>query len=249
MAAAIAKYKTLSSDVEVYLDDTTTALLSTNEFSTEPAQEKWLQSLGRREPVNRLVVALANITPYNTDDLSHSASLSTFKRISILFVASDPSDGVKLMLGEEVREIKEQIRLSRYRDRFDVKQSDALRPQDLSQALLDFEPQIVHFSGHGAGAQGLCFMGTDGRSHLVSSDSLSALFKEFASIVKCVILNACYSETLGNCYCKTRRSCCRHEGCNRRSGSNFFCKGILPSVGGREDVRRRISIGLCSDRT
>jgi hypothetical protein len=73
-------------------------------------------------------------------------------------------------------------------------QRHALRPSDLSQALLDIEPQIVHFSGHGGGAEGLCLEEQDGQSHMVSSAVLSSLFREFSSTVECVVLNACYSE-------------------------------------------------------
>jgi hypothetical protein len=42
----------------------------------------------------------------------------------------------------------------------------ALRPRELVQALLDHNPTIVHFSGHGAGVKGLCLEGADGRAHL-----------------------------------------------------------------------------------
>ncbi len=33
----------------------------------------------------------------------------------------------------------------------------AVRPRDLQRAMLEVEPQIVHFSGHGAGDEGLVF--------------------------------------------------------------------------------------------
>jgi hypothetical protein len=41
----------------------------------------------------------------------------------------------------------------------------------------------------------LCFENTTGEIHLVSSDALAELFKQFMDHVNCVLLNACYAET------------------------------------------------------
>jgi hypothetical protein len=60
--------------------------------------------------------------------------------------------------------------------------------------MLDFKPQIVHFTGHGAGKDGLAFEDGTGQPKLVDSDALANLFKLFSSRVECVVLNACYSE-------------------------------------------------------
>lgn len=120
---------------------------------------------------------------------------STTTRISILFVTSDPSDQSRLRLGEEAREIQEKIRLSKSRDRFEFHIVTSARPEDITQALLDIEPQLVHFSGHGTSKGDLCFEGQTGESLPVCPDALASLFKQFSSSIKCVLLNACYSET------------------------------------------------------
>jgi CRP-like cAMP-binding protein len=198
IAAAMAKYHGAPSDVEAYLDENAASMLRSNQFMVENGQEKWLDRLGRRQTLHRLVTE-----PYVEDTRLMQRELSkatpdAINKITILFVASDPSNEARLRLGEESREIHEKIQLSRYRDRFRIEQHHALRASDLSQALLDLEPQIVHFAGHGAGDQGLCFEGRDGTSQMVSSAALSALFKEFSRSVKCVILNACYSEIQAN---------------------------------------------------
>jgi hypothetical protein len=69
---------------------------------------------------------------------------------------------------------------------------------DVSQALLDEQPQIVHFSGHGMATGALCFENQMGETHPIQPDALAALFEQFASQVKCVVLNACYSEIQAN---------------------------------------------------
>jgi hypothetical protein len=58
-----------------------------------------------------------------------------------------------------------------------------VRPNDLQRALLDYEPQIVHFSGHGAGAQGLVLENNLEQVQLVSAQSLARLFRLFQDLL------------------------------------------------------------------
>ncbi|WP_448338087.1 TIR domain-containing protein [Chloroflexus aurantiacus] len=115
--------------------------------------------------------------------------------ISILFMSSDPTDADRLRLGAEIREIQERLQLSKLRDRFILHQRMAVRPIDIIQALLDLEPQIVHFSGHGNARGALYLEDRQGNALPVEPEALAALFKQFSDQVRCVILNACYSET------------------------------------------------------
>ena len=134
-------------------------------------------------------------------------------KIKILVLAANPVNTSQLRLGEEVRSIQEELERAKYRDRFALISQWAVRVRDLSRALLEHKPQIVHFSGHGTGSQGddstrklssfpedtaepegLVFEDDQGRATLVSSDALAGLFELFQNEVKCVLLNACYSE-------------------------------------------------------
>ena len=115
--------------------------------------------------------------------------------VSILFLAADPSDAARLRLGEEAREIQEKLQLSKYRKRFRFDTRTSVRPADISQALLDLQPQIVHFSGHGTTSGELCFEDQQGESCPVKTEALARLFEQFKTDVHCVLLNACYSET------------------------------------------------------
>lgn len=113
---------------------------------------------------------------------------------TILILAANPSNTARLRLPEEVREIQEGLALSDGRDRYKVVSQWAVRPDDLRRALLKHQPQIVHFSGHGEGEQGLVFENESGQAKKVSSAALSRLFRLYPG-VECVLLNACYSET------------------------------------------------------
>ncbi len=101
-------------------------------------------------------------------------------KITILFLAADPTDLSRLRLGEGLREIQEKLQLARLRDRFDLQQRLAVRPMDISQALLDIQPQIVHFSGHGSSHGALCLESLTGEAQPVEPAALAALFEQFA---------------------------------------------------------------------
>lgn len=112
----------------------------------------------------------------------------------ILILTANPKNTDKLRLDEEVREIQAGLERAQRRDQFEIVTRWALRDIDLSRALLDHEPQIVHFSGHGAGEHGLALENDLGQMQLVSTESLAGLFELFKDTIECVVLNACYSE-------------------------------------------------------
>jgi hypothetical protein len=112
----------------------------------------------------------------------------------ILIVSANPTTTDKLRLDEEVREIQDGLQRSRSRDKFELITKWAVRPDDLRRALLDHNPHIIHFSGHGGGNQGLALENNTGEMQMVSTESLARLFKLFKDKIECVLLNACYSE-------------------------------------------------------
>jgi hypothetical protein len=112
----------------------------------------------------------------------------------ILVLAANPKQTSRLRLDEEVRDIKEGLQRSQNRDKFILQQEWAVRPRDIRRAILDFRPNIIHFSGHGSGETGLAFENITGQIQLVTGDALAGLFRQFATQVECVLLNACYSE-------------------------------------------------------
>jgi len=124
-------------------------------------------------------------------------TVSTFEKaqtISILLLSADPTNASRLRIGEELREIQERLQLAKLRERFILAQRMSVRPTDISQALLDVQPHIVHFSGHGEASGGLCFENRVGEIHPIMPDALAALFEQFKDQVNCVLLNSCYSE-------------------------------------------------------
>ncbi len=128
-----------------------------------------------------------------SDSTSSDQVVQEQKKV-ILILAANPKSTTTLRLDEEVREIDAGLRRSNQRDRFQLEQRWAVRSRDLQNALLDFKPQVVHFSGHGAGEGGLILENATGNAVAVSTEALVGLFELFADRIECVVLNACYSE-------------------------------------------------------
>jgi hypothetical protein len=88
----------------------------------------------------------------------------------ILFLAANPQNTSTLRLDEELREIDEGLKRATHRDRFQVISKLAVRTMDLRRALLDYQPQIVHFAGHGEGFHGSrSTLSSQGREEVSSS--------------------------------------------------------------------------------
>jgi hypothetical protein len=112
----------------------------------------------------------------------------------ILILAANPKGTTPLRLDEEVREINAGLERAKHRDQFVLNQKWAVRPRDIQRAMLDINPQIVHFSGHGTEDEGLIFENETGQAKLVDGEALAGLFELFADQVECVVLNGCYSQ-------------------------------------------------------
>ncbi|MCF3596825.1 CHAT domain-containing protein [Planktothrix agardhii 1032] len=114
---------------------------------------------------------------------------------TILILAANPKNTAPLRLDEEIREIDEGLRRANQRHQYKLEQKLAVRSRDFYRAILDYQPQIVHFCGHGAGQDGIVLEDDTGKMVLLETKTLASMFKLFAKkSVECVVLNACYSE-------------------------------------------------------
>lgn len=112
----------------------------------------------------------------------------------ILVLTSNPKDTQSLDLNVEINNIKEVLKRSKYRDEYEIELCLDVNKDDLLETLLQEKPMVVHFSGHGIGANGLLFYGKDGMTELASGENLSNLFRLFSKYIQCVLLNACHSQ-------------------------------------------------------
>src|SRR5215213_8424248 len=117
------------------------------------------------------------------------------EKIRILVLSSNPWSTGRILVAEEAREISDRIQEGPYRDKFEVHNHGAVRPKDLQRLLLTYEPQIVHFSGHGSKGQRILLNETNGRAQALDQQGLKEVFAFYNKHVRLVLLNACFTRT------------------------------------------------------
>lgn len=122
---------------------------------------------------------------------SKQSTSSKPSKCTILVLAANPHHDLRL--DHEVKKIDDSLLKAKYRDQFQLEQSWATSIDDLRSALMRYNPQIVHFCGHGKGDDGLV-LENNSKPELISSDALSSMFALLKDQVECVVLNVCYSE-------------------------------------------------------
>jgi len=117
--------------------------------------------------------------------------------VKVLILAANPPDTEMLRIDQEISEIQKTIRLGKDRDNIEVSIHLAVSPADIGRSLLDDDPRLVHFAGHGGGPDGSFAAQNDyGLAHIIPVDGLVDLFRTFGKGVDCVLVNACDTELL-----------------------------------------------------
>lgn len=114
--------------------------------------------------------------------------------ISILFIAAEPTENGEGQQGREAREIEDTLRLSWCREQFKFFQRLSVRPEDLSQLMLDVNPNVVHFSASSTARGEICIRDAQGNVVPITPETLANLFAQFADRLDCVVLSRCFSE-------------------------------------------------------
>jgi inactive STAND len=108
---------------------------------------------------------------------------------TLLFLGANHTD-----TKQEIKGIKAGLERGEKRNQFEFKDFSVAKSQDIYRAILDVDPQIVHFSGYGEDEGGLVFKDDYDENSVVTGKALINLFELFADKLHCVVLNGCYSE-------------------------------------------------------
>ena len=111
----------------------------------------------------------------------------------ILFLAADPARTNARALDQECAAIERELKMTPGRDDFELRSKWAVTVDELMRHLLDLQPAVLHFSGHG-NASGLLLEGDDGRPQPVTPAALTQMIRTAAGTVRLAVLNACYSD-------------------------------------------------------
>jgi len=179
---------------------------------------------------------------------------------TLLILAANPKGTERLRLDEEVKKIEQGLERSKRRDQFKLVVKWAVTDDDLRRAMLDNEPEIVHFSGHGSGESqggqgrdlvavqakesgGLAFEDDGGHVQLISGDALARLFELCADSVKCVVLNACYSEAQADAIAEHIDYVVGMKKAIGDEAAIKFAVGFYDALGAGRDVEKAFKFG------
>lgn len=130
----------------------------------------------------------------------HAETLNTLaqireipEKITVLFLASNPIDQIQLRLDEEARSISEMITKSKHRDSIRFQTCWAVQPKDVLQAINEYNPSIVHFSGHGSDNDEIIFQTNNGTAKVVSKEAIVQTMMASSEEIRLVFFNTCYS--------------------------------------------------------
>ena len=159
----------------------------------EQAQRREQQRRAAAESTqSREIGELRNRTQ-GLESVLRAARRAAPRRIAVLFLAGTPEGGAEpLRLDREIREIDKRVRSSEFRDQIVIEHAMAAQVSDIIDALNRYDPDVVHFSGHGDRAA-LLFEGADGRPHGLRGEGLALLLQVARKPIRLAIFNACDS--------------------------------------------------------
>ena len=178
----------------------------------------------------------------------------------ILFLAANPSGTTRLALDEECAAIEREIRLAPGRDDFDFRSRWAVSADEMLRCLNEWQPTIIHFSGHGSGgglhvhdqppprtvrdveiAEG---SGVHRRPLYVSGPALAKMIASAAPSARIVVLNACFSEAVAESLCEAVNCVVSMNGAVGDDAARCFAVGFYGALGNRRSVGNAVAQGV-----
>lgn len=166
------------------------------ERDTRDAKRAAEREQRQRASIDRAVSTNIRALHARTDNLAAAIAQSRRdapRKITVLLMAGTPEGGAQaLRLDREGREIDAKVRAGKHRDQIELRWTHATQIRDIVDALNRYEPDVVHFSGHG-GKGSLLFEGPDGTPQALSGDQLGLLLQAAPRAIRLVVFNACES--------------------------------------------------------
>lgn len=181
-------------ELTVRLDLDSSSLPGKNEALATRASE--ILTLAKQRPDGLVQLASLLTTMFRLSQPSRGTPQPRpAQRQTILVLFSNPIGTSRLDLDAEVTAIRSALDESPSGAQYCVEAVLTANPQEISRYLLQHEPTLVHFSGHGSNDGQILMQDEQGRVAVVDPKALARLFDVLGNTVKCILLNACYSYT------------------------------------------------------
>jgi TIR domain/CHAT domain len=172
------------------------------------------------------------------------------KKIRVLFLSASPEERDKLQVIDECNSVEYKIKSARYSRLFDFRQSHEFSITNLQEYLIDQDPQILHFSGHGDEDGVILFQ--EGEERKASVKAIANLFKILnesknpnneKNRIQCVVLNACFSKKLAKAIAKYVDCVIGMSKEVRDDAAKVFAQSLYYSLASGHDVETAFKLG------
>jgi hypothetical protein len=161
----------------------------------------------------------------------------------VVFLAANPSDLDRVFLDREARAIKHGIVQANGGGRLVFDSEWAVTVQDLLRALQARRPEIVHFSGHGAGRAGIYLHQGEGGAVPVATSALSDIFEVASDHVRLVVLNACKTHEQAEAISQVVEFVVGTRDAVSDEASRAFSEAFYTALAFRQTVSRAFRLG------
>jgi hypothetical protein len=166
-----------------------------------------------------------------------------YQMINVLFLTSSPENIPHVRGDEEFNQVDTILASSEYGKKFNLTFRAAVSLDKLQELFYRFQPNVVHFSGHGSTLGKLMFYNREKDSEYASQEALTKLFKKHNDDIHCVVLSACYAKDQA-------RQISQHIDCVigmsntiSRKAAIAFAKGFYLSLGFGKSVQEAFNTG------
>jgi hypothetical protein len=164
----------------------------------------------------------------------------------ILFLAANPQGTNTLKLAEECAEIQRELKLSPHRGDFRFESRWAVSVDELMRHLMELDPVVVHFSGHGGGSSGLLFQDENGKPQPVTPRALAMMIRASAQSARVVVLNACYSSAQAEALRSEVDCVVGMDGAIGDLAARAFAIRFYGALGNRRSIGNAVAAGIAA---
>ena len=154
----------------------------------------------KHREIEKLLEGIKNINPkvyqeYESE-LEGKPPKPPIKKCDVLVLAANPTSTQPLQLKKETELIREKLQDTEFGKNYIVYAEENALIEDLSKYLLQYQPIILHFSGHGNSQGEIILNNRQGEPKVLSLETLSELLsivRKDGKPIECVVFNACFS--------------------------------------------------------
>jgi hypothetical protein len=165
------------------------------------------------------------------------------KKVQILFTTANPVDTSRLRISDEIRQVREGLRNSKFSSVFEFTLEVGVRKSDLQALLIEHQPDIFHFSGMSIN-EGLILEDQQGHAAIISAQEFRKLISIFRDKVQLVFINGSWSIAIGEEISEEVDFVISTAGAVGDRDAIEFAAAFYQAIGNNVDIETAFELGL-----